>query len=137
MRNLGVWAVLLACVAPLAQAEDVYCRRPTWAASMTAMRRGLAQVALKDIKFAEWRVSDPLPAQSLSDQPIPQDTVAPDTRDKDGRRVLRSQGHWPDGHVHGLGNRPKTLRYLYREIRFVRPAPRRSSSAPRARSSSG
>jgi hypothetical protein len=117
--------LILAAVATLAaaaaQAEEIYSRQPTWAAGMTASLRNLTQTPLKDIKLAEWRASDPLPAESVADEPVALDKVTPKAKGADGNTLLHSQRHWSDGDVHGLDLRPKTLRYLYREIRVGTP----------------
>jgi len=83
---------------------------------MVATRRAMAEAQLKDIKPGPWRVTQPLPAGSIADAVLPQDRVDRETRDSGRNRVLHDASHWGDGHVHGLNNRPKTVRYLYREV---------------------
>ncbi len=122
MRGLLILAGLLAAAAPAAQAADIYARQPTWAASMLATRRNLAQTPMKEIELGPWHATDPMPAESVADPVLPDDEVDLDTR-VDGQRVLHGAGHWQDGHVHGLGNRPKTVRYLFREIQVRTPGP--------------
>ena len=70
MRKLAALAILFACLAQLVRAEEIYRKEASWATSMTATRAAMAKVGLKDIKFSPWFVSEPLPADSISDSPI-------------------------------------------------------------------
>lgn len=117
MQQFTILLVLIAAAMPARAADDLYQKQSSWAESMTATRRHVMQLHLKDLKPGGWHQSDALPANSLADTLFPDDRVDLQTRDDQKRHVLRPQSHWKDGHVHGLGNRPQTVRYLYREIR--------------------
>jgi hypothetical protein len=80
MRRLFILTVLAALAAPVAQAQDIYSRQPTWAASMVATRQKVGQTPLKDIKLQPWFASEPLPVKGVSDDPVARDKVVPDFR---------------------------------------------------------
>ena len=117
MRRLFIVTVLAALTAPAAQAQDIYSRQPTWAASMVATRQKVGQTSLKDVKLQPWFASEPLPAKGVSDDPVSRDNVVPGFRGADGHRILRPDDRWRDARVTNLDNRPATIRYLYREVK--------------------
>jgi hypothetical protein len=117
MSRVILTIVLLAACGPAGAAvEDVYSKQPTWAASMAATRRNMLAATLKDITVSPWRMSDPMPAESLADEPVPGDKVDAKTRDAKDQRVLRHDPRWEDAAAHGLDGQIKTVRYLYRQI---------------------
>ena len=119
MKNCALSVVFVVTLTSLAAAADVYQKRASWAESMTATRRQAAQTVLRDIKLGVWHDTESLPAQALTDVLFPNDQPDLKTRDAQRRNVFRAQSHYQDGHVHGLGNEPKTVRYLFREIHFA------------------
>jgi hypothetical protein len=117
MNRMVLTIVLLAACGPAGAAvEDVYSRQPTWAATMAATRHNLLAATMKDITLSPWRSSDPLPAESLAEEPVPGDKVDAKTRDAKDQRVVRHNPQWEDGPSHGLDGRVKTVQYLYRQI---------------------
>jgi hypothetical protein len=116
MPRFAVLAILLGSTAYGVEPQELYVKQPTWVASMVATRQKVAEVELKDLKLSPWMTSEPLPAQSLADAVVAEDEVDSRSKDHEGRPVLRRHERWNLGDEVGLGNRPRTVRYLYCEI---------------------
>lgn len=118
--------LLLAVCSPTAlqaaSPESCYVKQPTWVESMLATRAALEKIPLRQIRLSPWRPSTPLPAAGLDAEPAGKEPVPAHCRGPHDEELFR--------HVecHGMAPvradeplRPRTIRYLDREISVAKP----------------
>jgi hypothetical protein len=99
-----------------------YVKKATWAETMLACRKGLAEALaeynsmMATLDFGPWYITAPLEAENFSDALFPERSVNIKALGEDGEKIWQKRSEWRDGKVHSLPSQSPASTYLYRTI---------------------